>query len=84
MDGPLPSKYLQAFKELQSQLCSNPITMYPHHDQCYCLTTHVIFGSDLQLESFGADLTQTDLHALMECYAALLMPAKSPPRRRKP
>jgi hypothetical protein len=56
--GQLPPDALQAFLELQSYLCSEPIMDYPRSNRPYALITNVSLGDDKKPGGLGAILTQ--------------------------
>ena len=58
--GPLPPEALRAFRELQSQLCSEPVMAYPRRDRQYALITDACLGLDGQPGGLGAILAQVD------------------------
>jgi len=58
--GELPPKALQAFKELQTILCSEPVVDYPRRNRPYSLITDAACGDEANPGGLGAILTQTD------------------------
>ena len=58
--GPLPPLALQAFRELQTCLCSEPIVDYPRKDRPYALICDAALGDDTHPGGLGAILTQID------------------------
>lgn len=56
--GPLPPEALQAFRELQTSLCSEPVVDYPRRDRPYALITDAALGDDSHPGGLGAILTQ--------------------------
>ena len=58
--GPLPPLALQAFCELQTCLCSEPIMDYPHRDRPYALICDAALGDNTHPGGLGAILTQID------------------------
>lgn len=58
--GPLPDEALQAFRELQTHLVSEPVVAYPKRNRPYALITDASLGDDLKPGGLGAILTQID------------------------
>jgi hypothetical protein len=58
--GPLPPDALNAFKELQSILVSEPVMAYPRNDRPYILITDALLGDCIKPGGFGAILAQQD------------------------
>jgi hypothetical protein len=56
--GPLPPAALQAFRELQTCLCSEPIVDYPRRDRPYALIVDAALGDDAHPGGLGAILSQ--------------------------
>ncbi|MFM7188328.1 MAG: RNase H-like domain-containing protein, partial [Armatimonadota bacterium] len=56
--GELPPAALQAFKELQTILCSEPVVGFPRRDRPYALITDASLGDDAKPGGLGAILTQ--------------------------
>jgi hypothetical protein len=56
--GQLPPDALQAFLELQTYLCSEPIVDYPHSNRPYALIVNASLGDDKKPGGLGAILTQ--------------------------
>jgi hypothetical protein len=72
--GALPDEAQQAFEELQSYLCSSPVTDYPHHNCPYYLITDVRLRDDHQPSSLRLMTGSSTM--------SLLMPARSSPQKR--
>ena len=60
--GELPRDAYLAFRELQSNLVSEPVVDYPRRDRPYALFTDASFGDDRHDGGLGAILTQVDEH----------------------
>ena len=58
--GPMPKEAFQAYRELQSILCSEPVVAYPRSDRQYALITDAACGDDNNPGGLGAILTQID------------------------
>jgi hypothetical protein len=56
--GTLPPDALQAFQELQSYLCSEPVVDYPRRNRPYALIVDASLGDDKKPGGLGAILTQ--------------------------
>ncbi len=56
--GTLPPDALQAFIELQTYLCSEPVIDYPRNNRPYALIVDASLGDDKKLGGLGAILTQ--------------------------
>jgi RNase H-like domain found in reverse transcriptase len=56
--GQLPPDALQAFLELQTYLCSEPIVDYPHSNRPYALIVEASLGDNKKARGLGAILTQ--------------------------
>jgi len=72
--GSLPSDTLQAFLELQSYLCSEPMVDYPHRNCPYALIFDASLRDDKRPGSLGAILTKLNWTANT---ASSLMPVAS-------
>ncbi len=59
-DGKLPPLALQAFNELRSALCSEPVVNYPRKDRPYALIVDAATGNDKNEGGCGAILCQAD------------------------
>jgi hypothetical protein len=55
-----PSGHLQAFQELRSYLCSEPVDDYPCKDHPYNLITDASFEDDTKPRGLGAILRKTN------------------------
>ena len=51
---------MTAFRELQSNLCSEPIIDFPRKDRAYALITDASLGDDKKAGGLGANLAQID------------------------
>ena len=58
--GPLPPDAYQAYRHLQTILCSEPVVDYPRTDRQYALITDACVGDDKHPGGLGAILTQID------------------------
>jgi hypothetical protein len=58
--GPMPPDALNAFKELQTILISEPVMAYPRNDRPYILITDASLGDCNKPGGFGAILAQQD------------------------
>ena len=58
--GKLPPPALQAFNELRSALCSEPVVNYPRKDRPYALIVDAATGGEKNEGGFGAILCQAD------------------------
>ena len=58
--GDLPPKALQAFRELQRALTTEPVLAYPRKNRQYALTTDASIGDDDHPGGLGAILSQID------------------------
>ena len=58
--GPLPPPALQAFNELKTALCSEPVVNYPRKDRPYALLVDAASGNDKNEGGLGAVLCQAD------------------------
>ncbi len=59
-DGKLPPLALQAFNELRSALCSEPVVNYPRKDRPYALIVDAATGNNKNEGGCGAILCQAD------------------------
>jgi hypothetical protein len=58
--GTLPPDGLQAFLELQTYLCSEPVIDYPRKNRPYALIVDASLGNDKKLGGLEAILTQVN------------------------
>ena len=58
--GPLPPDAFQAYRQLQTILCSEPVIDYPRSNRPYALITDACVGDDKHPGGLGAILTQID------------------------
>jgi hypothetical protein len=58
--GPLPPDALQAFHQLQTILCSEPVLAFPRRNRPYALITDAALGDDKNDGGLGAILAQQD------------------------
>ena len=58
--GELPAAALQAFNELKSALCSEPVVNYPRKDRPYALIVDAASGNDKSEGGLGCVLCQAD------------------------
>ena len=73
--GPLPPDALNAFNELRSALCSEPIVNYPRKDRPYSVIVDAALGNDKNDGGIGCILCQADekgeLHVIAYASRAL-------------
>jgi hypothetical protein len=75
--GQLPPNPLQAFLELQTYLCSEPIVDYPRNNRPYVLIVDASLGDDKKPGDLGAWGPSSPRSTRMDSTVSLLMPAES-------